>query len=118
MPDTAAYLGKHIYGTIRDSSYHPVELTGEREGRRGDSNLNGGTRCCETSEEVDADRNQCPYGRAVFDNIQLRKRINERITFSLSFIEGDKKAPKMMAPKRKTTIAAIIHKWIHEHLEN
>ena len=112
MPDTAVYLGKHIYGAIRGRPYRPGELTGEREGRRGDTNSNGGKPGHKTSEVADADRNHCPYGRADFDNIQLRKRINERIALSLPFIEGDKKAPKMMTPERETTIAAIIHERI------
>lgn len=29
----------------------------------------------------------------------------------------NKKALKMMAAERETTIAAIIHEWIQEHLE-
>ena len=30
---------------------------------------------------------------------------------------SDKKALKMMAAERETTIAAIIHEWVQEHLE-
>lgn len=32
--------------------------------------------------------------------------------------ESDKKALKMIAAERETTIAAIIHEWVQEHLEN
>ena len=41
----------------------------------------------------------------------------KRTTLSLSLTVGDKKALKMMALERDTTIAAIIHEWIQEHLE-
>lgn len=40
----------------------------------------------------------------------------KRTTLSLSLTVGDKKALKMMAAERETTIAAIIHEWIQEHL--
>lgn len=42
----------------------------------------------------------------------------KRTTLSLSLTVSDKKALKMMAAERETTIAAIIHEWIQEHLEN
>lgn len=42
---------------------------------------------------------------------------NERTTLSLSLTVSDKKALKMMAMEQETTIAAIIHGWIAEHLE-
>lgn len=42
----------------------------------------------------------------------------KRTTLSLSLTVSDKKALKMMAAERETTIAAIIHEWIHERLEN
>ena len=35
----------------------------------------------------------------------------------LSLTVSDKKALKMMAAERETTIAAIIHEWVQEHLE-
>lgn len=38
-------------------------------------------------------------------------------TLSLSLTVSDKKALKMMAAERETTIAAIIHEWVAEHLE-
>lgn len=41
----------------------------------------------------------------------------KRTTLSLSITVGDKKALKMMAAERGTTIAAIIHEWVQEHLE-
>ena len=40
---------------------------------------------------------------------------DKRTTLSLSLTVSDKKALKMMAAERETTIAAIIHEWIHEH---
>lgn len=41
----------------------------------------------------------------------------KRTTLSLSLTVSDKKALKMMAAECETTIAAIIHEWIQEHLE-
>ena len=41
----------------------------------------------------------------------------KRTTLSLSLTVRDKKALKMMAAQRDTTIAAIIHEWIQKHLE-
>lgn len=40
-----------------------------------------------------------------------------RTTLSLSLTVSDKRALKMMALERETTIAAIIHEWVQEHLE-
>lgn len=40
----------------------------------------------------------------------------KRTTLSLSLTVSDKKALKMMAAERETTIAAIIHEWIQDHL--
>lgn len=39
----------------------------------------------------------------------------KRTTLSLSLTVSDKKALKLMALERDTTIAAIIHEWIVEH---
>lgn len=39
----------------------------------------------------------------------------KRTTLSLSLTVSDKKALKMMAAERETTIAAIIHEWVQEH---
>lgn len=36
---------------------------------------------------------------------------------TLSLTVGDKKALKLMAAERETTIAAIIHEWIQKYLE-
>ena len=41
----------------------------------------------------------------------------KRTTLSLSLTVSDKKALKMMAVERETTIAAIIHEWVQEHIE-
>ena len=41
----------------------------------------------------------------------------KRPTLSLSLTVSDKKTLKMMAAERDTTIAAIIHEWVQEHLE-
>lgn len=41
----------------------------------------------------------------------------KRTTLSLSLTVSDKKALKMMAAEREMTIAAIVHEWIQEHLE-
>lgn len=41
----------------------------------------------------------------------------KRTTLSLSLTVSDKKALKLMAMEQETTIAAIIHRWIQEHLE-
>lgn len=42
----------------------------------------------------------------------------KRTTLSLSLTVSDKKALKMMAVERETTIAAIIHEWVAEHRED
>ena len=41
----------------------------------------------------------------------------KRTTLSLSLTVSDKKALKMMAAERETTIAPIIQEWIQENLE-
>lgn len=41
----------------------------------------------------------------------------KRTTLSLSLTVSDKKVLKLMAVERDTTIAAIIHEWVQEHLE-
>ena len=41
----------------------------------------------------------------------------KRTTLSLSLTASDKKALKVMAAEKETTIAAIIHEWVQEHLE-
>lgn len=41
----------------------------------------------------------------------------KRTTLSLSLTVSDKKALKMMAAEQDTTVAAIIHKWVQEHMK-
>lgn len=41
----------------------------------------------------------------------------KRTTLSLSLTVSDKKALKLMAAERETTIAAIIHEWVQEHMQ-
>lgn len=41
----------------------------------------------------------------------------KRTTLSLSLTVSDKKALKMMAMEQETTIAAIIHEWVAEHMQ-
>ena len=41
----------------------------------------------------------------------------KRTTLSLSLTVSDKKALKIMAAEHETTIAAIIHEWVQEHIE-
>ena len=42
----------------------------------------------------------------------------KRTTLSLSLTVSDKKALKVMAAEKETTISEIIHEWIQEHSEN
>ena len=42
----------------------------------------------------------------------------KRTTLSLSLTVSDKKALKMIALEKDTTIAAVIHEWVADHLEN
>lgn len=41
---------------------------------------------------------------------------SDRTTLSLSLTVEDKRTLKLMAAERGTTIAAIIHEWVQEHL--
>lgn len=41
----------------------------------------------------------------------------KRTTLSLSLTASDKKALKLMALEKNTTMAAIIHEWVQEHFE-
>ena len=41
----------------------------------------------------------------------------KRTTLSLSLTVSDKKALKMIALEKDTTIAAVIHEWIAEYIE-
>lgn len=47
----------------------------------------------------------------------MKGMIEKTPTLSLSLTVSDKKALKMMAAERETTIAATIHEWVQEHLE-
>lgn len=53
------------------------------------------------------------------DCAKERKKVTNdgepRTVLSLSITVADKKALKMMAAERDTTIAAIIHEWVAEH---
>lgn len=68
------------------------------------------------------------FGKNAADRKAEQKKIEEavaepaaedekRTTLSLSLTVSDKKALKLMAMEQETTIAAIIHGWIQEHLE-
>ena len=47
-----------------------------------------------------------------------QKKIEKAVVAdTLSLTVSDKKALKMMAAERETTIAAIIHEWVQEHLK-
>lgn len=41
----------------------------------------------------------------------------ERTTLSLSLTVGDKKTLKILAAEKDMTIAAMIHEWIQEHIQ-
>lgn len=64
---------------------------------------------------ADREAEQKKIEEAVIANTAAEEK---RTTLSLSLTVSDKKALKMMAAERETTIAAIIHEWIQEHLEN
>lgn len=63
---------------------------------------------------ADHEAEQKKIERAVVDNTTKNEK---RTTLSLSLTVSDKKALKMMAMERETTIAAIIHEWVQEHFE-
>ena len=63
---------------------------------------------------ADREAEQEKIGKAVFTDVTADEK---RTTLSLSLTVSDKKALKMMAAERETTIAAIIHEWVQEHLE-
>ena len=66
-------------------------------------------------EKYDADREaeQKKIEKAVVADTADEKRT----PLSLSITVSDKKALKMMAAEHETTIAAIIHEWVQEHLK-
>lgn len=51
----------------------------------------------------------------MFEKYDVPAVEEKRTTLSLSLTVNDKKALKMMAAEKETTIAAIIHEWIAEH---
>ena len=61
--------------------------------------------------ETISDTPTAPIKPVVADTTPDEKRT------TLSLTVSDKKTLKMMAAERGTTIAAIIHEWIQEHLE-
>ena len=64
---------------------------------------------------VDREAEQKKVEKAV--SVDAGAEDEKRNTLSLSLTASDKKALKMMAAEQETTIAAIIHGWIAEHLE-
>ena len=65
-------------------------------------------------EKYDADREA---EQKKIENAAVDMPSDERrTTLSLSLTVSDKKALKMMAVERETTIAAIIHEWVQEHV--
>ena len=69
-------------------------------------------------EKSDADRNA--EKKMMNKNVMVEVMPVEeekRTTLSLSLTVSDKKALKLMAVERETTIAAIVHEWVQEHLE-
>ncbi|MDD6451006.1 MAG: hypothetical protein PUF56_03580 [Lachnospiraceae bacterium] len=53
----------------------------------------------------------------IFEKYAADCETGQRTTLSLSLTVSDKKVLKMMAAERETTIAAIIHEWVQEHIE-
>lgn len=53
----------------------------------------------------------------MFEKYASDREAEEGTTLSLSLTVSDKKALKMMAAERETTIAAIIHEWVMEHMQ-
>ncbi len=53
----------------------------------------------------------------MFEKYATDHEDEKRTTLSLSLTVSDKKALKMMAVERETTIAAIIHEWVAEHMQ-
>lgn len=63
---------------------------------------------------VDREAEQKKIEKAVVADTAAEEK---RTTLSLSLTVSDKKALKMMAAERETTIAAIIHEWVAEHMQ-
>lgn len=51
------------------------------------------------------------------ENKEINDYEEKRTTLSLSLTVSDKKALKLIAAEQETTIAAVIHEWIAQHLE-
>lgn len=62
---------------------------------------------------IDHDVDQQKIEKTIYTNTPVTEE--KRTTLSLSLTVRDKKALKMMAMEKETTIAAIIHEWIAEH---
>lgn len=50
-------------------------------------------------------------------NKEINDYEEKRTTLSLSLTVSDKKALKLIAAEQETTIAAVVHEWIAQHLE-
>lgn len=50
-------------------------------------------------------------------NKEINDYEEKRTTLSLSLTVSDKKSLKLIAAEQETTIAAVIHEWIAQHLE-
>lgn len=71
-------------------------------------------RTCSREYAADREAEQKKIEKAV---VADTTKDEKRTTLSLSLTVSDKKALKMMALERDTTIAAIIHEWVQEHLK-
>lgn len=56
-----------------------------------------------------------PHASKKRKNKKDSRKDNGRTTLSLSLTIEDKKALKILAAERGTTIAAVIHEWIADH---
>lgn len=54
-------------------------------------------------------------GLVLNDTSNAQMDEERRTVLSLSITVADKKALKMLAAERDTTVAAIIHEWVAEH---
>ncbi len=66
---------------------------------------------------ADLEAEQKKIEKAVTGQADAPVAEEKRTMLSLSLTVSDKKALKMMAAERETTIAAIIHEWVQEHLD-
>lgn len=56
-----------------------------------------------------------PHASKKHKNKKDNQKKNGRTTLSLSLTLEDKKALRILAAERNTTIAAIIHEWVADH---